>query len=389
MPDSLRRLTHLLPLLSAGLVAVLVSYASSAAIVFQALKAAGATPHQLGEWLSTLGIAMGLTTLALTLRYKMPILTAWSTPGAALLVTSLHGATLAQAVGIFMFASALTLLCALTGLFTRLMNTIPLALANAMLAGILLRFGLSTFQGLAVDPLLCGSMCAAYLLARRLLSRFAIVLTLIAGLLVAAGQGTLPSSLPTAVLAIPHWVTPDFSLPLLIGVGLPWFLVTMASQNAPGIATLQAFNYPAPPSPLLGWTALTSLLLAPLGGFSICIAAISAALCMGPDVHPDPHRRWLAAIAAGGFYLLAGTLGGWLAVVMVQLSPTLINTLAGLALLSTLGGSLLRALQPDAQREAALIAFLITASGVTLWGISAACWGLLAGVCCLRWLRPR
>ncbi|WP_312243156.1 benzoate/H(+) symporter BenE family transporter [Pantoea sp.] len=368
------------PLLVSGFIAVLLGYSSSAAIIFQAAQAAGASPAQIGGWLSVLGAAMGITSLGLSLRYRMPILTAWSTPGAALLATSLHGLSLNEAIGVFMFANALILLSGVTGLFARVMDHIPHAIAAAMLAGILLRFGLEAFSGLQSHFALCGSMCLAWLLSRRWLARYAILVTLAVGIAVAFCQGSLHFPPQSTSVSLPQAIAPHFTLSALIGVGLPYFLVTMASQNAPGIATLQAHGYAPPVSALMSWSGLTALLLSPFGGFSVCVAAITAAICMGDEVHPDPRRRWIASALAGGFYLLAGLFGALIGVLFGALPVALIQTLAGLALLATLGGSLQRALADADQRDAALIAFLITASGVSLLGIGAAFWGLAGGM---------
>ena len=373
-------LSHLtFPAIVAGFVAVLVGYTSSAAIIFQAAAAAGASASQTGGWLTMLGLAMGLTTLGLSLWYRTPVLTAWSTPGAALLVTSLPGTSLNEAVGVFVFASALIFLCGITGLFARLMNAIPQAISAAMLAGILLRFGVDAFAAIQVNFALSGTMCLVYLLSRRLLPRYAIILTLLAGLGMAALQGNIHAT-QTQSLVMPEFIMPHFTLETLLGIGVPFFVVTMASQNAPGIATLKAHGYTLPVSPLIAWTGLVALLLAPFGGFTVCIAAITAAICMGPEVHSDPQRRYWAAAAAGVFYLLAGVFGGAISGLFTALPLALIHTIAGLALLGTIAGSLQRALSDEKQRDAAVITFLITASGLTLLGVGAAFWGLVGGV---------
>lgn len=367
-----------LPALIAGFVAVLVGYTSSAAIIFQAAGAAGATSQQIGGWLTMLGLGMGITTLGLSLWYRAPVLTAWSTPGAALLVTSLPGTTINEAVGVFIFASALIVVCGVTGLFARLMNHIPQAISSAMLAGILLRFGLDAFAAVEVNFSLSGTMCLVYLFARRAVPRYAIVLTLFAGLAVAAAQGGIHASGGQS-LVMPALVIPHFTFSSLLGIGIPFFVVTMASQNAPGVATLKAAGYKVPVSPLIAWTGLTALLLAPFGGFTVCIAAITAAICMGPEVDSDPQRRYMAAAAAGGFYLLAGIFGGAISGLFNALPIALIHTIAGLALLGTISGSLHKALSEEKQRDAAIITFLITASGLTLLGVGSAFWGLCGG----------
>lgn len=369
-----------LPMVVSGFVAVLVGYSSSGAIIYQMFQAAGATPAQIGGWLSVLGIAMGIASLGLSLRYRMPVLAAWSTPGAALLATSFHGISLNEAVGVFVFSNLLIVLCGVTGLFARLMNHIPASLAAAMLAGILLRFGLQTFADLQTNFVLCGSMCLAWLLARRWLARYAILVTLLIGIAVALAQHAIHFPPQPLSVMLPEPVMPHFTLTTLLGIGVPYFLVTMASQNAPGIATLQAHGYRAPVSALMSWTGLTALLLSPFGGFSVCVAAISAAICMSDEVDPDPQQRWRAAVLAGIFYLLAGASGALIAVLFSALPRVLIEALAGLALLATLGGSLQRALEQPAERDSALITFLITASGVSLLGIGPAFWGLVGGI---------
>jgi benzoate membrane transport protein len=386
----MRAVSLTFPAVLSGFVAVLVGYASSAAIIWQAAAAAGATPEQIAGWMTALGIGMGISTLALSWGYRAPVLTAWSTPGAALLATSLQGVTLSETIGIFIFANALILLCGVTGLFARLMQVIPHSLAAAMLAGVLLRFGLQAFSNLDGHLLLCGSMLLAWLAAKALAPRYAIVATLLVGGLVAALKGDVVTDKLTLSLVMPQFIAPTFNLTTLISIGLPFFLVTMASQNAPGFATMKASGYPVAVSPLIIATGGLALLLSPFGVYSICIAAITAAICQSPDAHPDASKRWLAAAAAGGFYLLAGVFGGSIAGLMAALPLSWIQTLAGLALLGTISGSLYQALHNDRERDAAIVTFLFTASGVTLAGIGSAFWGLVAGgICYGVLLRPR
>lgn len=367
------------PAVIAGFVAVLVGYASSAAIIWQAATVAGATPAQTAGWMTMLGIGMGVSTLALSLWYRAPVLTAWSTPGAALLATSLSGSNLHEAVGIFMFASALIVICGATGLFARLMKIIPPGLAAAMLAGILLRFGLQAFGTLEGHFALCAAMTGAWLVSKAFAPRYAVVAALLAGVAVCLWQGEVNTGALHFAVAPPEFVAPAFNLASLLGVGLPFFLVTMASQNAPGVATLQASGYRVPVSPLMVTTGLLALLLAPFGVFSICIAAITAAICQSPEAHPEHGKRWIAAAMAGLFYLLAGVCGGSIGALMTALPTPWLQTLAGLALLGTIGASLHQALANERGRDAALITFLVTASGVTLLGVGSAFWGLIAG----------
>ncbi|WP_337016617.1 benzoate/H(+) symporter BenE family transporter [Leclercia sp. AS011] len=378
------------PTLLSGFVAVLVGYASSAAIIWQAAAAAGATAPQIAGWMTSLGIGMGISTLALSWWYKAPVLTAWSTPGAALLATSLQGVTLSETIGIFIFANALILICGVSGLFARLMKIIPHSLAAAMLAGVLLRFGLQAFSNLEGHLLLCGSMLLAWLITKAVAPRYAIVATLLVGGAVAALKGDVVTDKLSFAVVMPEFIAPTFNLTTLISIGLPFFLVTMASQNAPGFATLKASGYPVAVSPLIVFTGGLALLLSPFGVYSICIAAITAAICQSPDAHPDAGKRWLAAAAAGVFYLLAGIFGGSISGLMAALPLSWIQTLAGLALLGTIGGSLHQALHNEAERDAAIVTFLLTASGATLAGIGSAFWGLVAGgVCYALLLRTR
>lgn len=371
-----------LPAVLAGFVAVLVGYASSAAIIWQAASAAGASDTQIAGWMTALGLAMGVSTLALTLWYRVPLLTAWSTPGAALLATSLHGVSINEVIGVFIFANALILLCGLTGLFARLMKIIPHSLAAAMLGGILLRFGLQAFRNIEGHLLLCGTMLLAWVLGKAFAPRYAIVGTLLAGIVAAWASGDVVTSGLHFSPVLPEFIAPEFTLTTLISIGIPFFLVTMASQNAPGVATFQAAGYQVPVSPLMIFTGGLTVLLSGFGAFSVCIGAISAAVCLSPDAHPDASKRWLAAIAAGVFYLLAGIFGSSITALMTALPVSWIQTLAGLALLGTFSGSLYQALAHPHERDASIVTFLITASGITLLGIGSAFWGLIIGGAC-------
>lgn len=380
----LSRLSSLRPHhLSCGLVAVLVGYTSSAAIIFQAAASAGATPQQLGSWLAALGLGMGLTTCLLSWHYRMPILTAWSTPGAALLITSLQGTTMSEAIGAFLLSSLFITLCGVTGLFARLMHRLPLHLANAMLAGVLLRFGLDLFHGLQSKPWLVGAMLVTFCLLKPRLPRYTLALVLLLGMAIAWQQDLLQLQSLTFTAVQWQWTTPAFSFHALLGIALPLFLVTMSSQNLPGVAVLHAHGYRPPISPLIGWTGLAGLLLAPFGGYALNLAAITAALCMGKEADPDPHRRYLAACCAGVLYLITALLGATVANLFAALPQALILAIAGLALLGTLGNSLHQALTHEGDREAAIITFLVTASGLTWFGIGAAFWGLGAGALAL------
>ncbi|WP_028451450.1 benzoate/H(+) symporter BenE family transporter [Chitinilyticum aquatile] len=371
------------PALTAGFVTVLVGYTSSAAIVFEAARSAGATPSQLASWLMALGIGMGLTCILLSLRYRVPVVTAWSTPGAALLITSLSGVSMPEAIGAFVFSAGLMMLCGVTGLFERMMSRVPMPLAAALLAGILVRFGGNVFKVMPQHLWLVLAMFLVYLAGKRLRTRYVIPLVLLAGMLIAGMQGELHWQQLSLQLAAPVWTTPVFTPSVLLGVGVPLFAVTMASQNIPGVATLHANGFRPPISPILGGTGLVNLLLAPFGCFALNLAAITAALCMTPQAHENPQRRYLASVAAGGFYLLLGLSGATVGAVFAAFPQALVMAVAGLALFGTLAAGLTMAMRDEPLREPALITFLITASDMTLFGIGSAFWGLVGGALAL------
>jgi len=375
--------------IAAGFAAVLIGYSSSAVIIFQAARAAGANPDQVGSWMIALGIGMGLTTIGLSWRHRMPIITAWSTPGAALLATSLQGIGLDEAIGAFIFSAVLITVSGFSGWFERIMNRVPLPLAGAMLAGILFKFGVDAFVSMESRFLLVLVMFAVYLAAKRLIPRYTILLVLAVGFLYCLLQGWLDFSGFTLAIEAPQFVMPAFAPSTMIGVGIPLFVVTMVSQNIPGIAVLRTDGYPAPVSSAIGWTGLATLFLAPFGGFALNLAAITAAICTGPEAHPDADKRFHAGFAAGAFYILLGIGGGAIAALFAAFPPEFILALAGLALLSMIANSLYTAVADNAAREAAVITFVVTASGLSLFGIGAAFWGLVAGVIATLVYRPR
>lgn len=366
--------------ITAGFVAVLIGYTSSAVIIFQAAEAAGASAAEVSSWLWALGMGMAVTSIGLSLYFRTPVLTAWSTPGAALLITSLSGVTLQEAIGIFIFSSALITLFGITGWFEKVMHRIPHSLASAMLAGVLLQFGLNLFHAIPSAPLLIGVMLFLYLFVKPLLPRYVIPIVLVAGIVIALFQGHLHVATLNGALTVPVWTTPEFTWQSLVGVGVPLFIVTMASQNIPGVAVLRSNGYHVPISPLVTTTGLTGVILAPFGGFAFNLAAITAAICMSNEAGDDPKKRYFAAIWAGIFYLIMGIFGATVAALFAAFPSALILTIAGLALLSTIGNSLATAMHEATQREAALLTFLITASGVNVLGISSAFWGLLVGL---------
>ena len=367
------------PALAAGFTAVLIGYSGSAVIIFQAAMAAGASVEQFAGWMMVLGLAMGVTSIAFSWRYKMPIITAWSTPGAALLVTSLNGISMAEAIGAFMFSAVLITVSGFSGWFERALGRIPLPLAAGMLAGILFQFGVDAFASMQTRLDLVLTMFAVYLLAKLLVPRYTIIAVLAVGLALCQWQGLMNFSQVTLSFDLPQAVMPEFSLGALIGVGIPLFVVTMVSQNIPGIAVLRTSGYAAPISPIIGWSGVTTLLIAPFGGFAVNLAAITAAICTGPEAHADADKRFIAGLSTGTCYLLLGLFSSLIASLFTAFPAEFVLALAGLALLSTIANSLHTAVSDASSREAAVITFVVTASGLSLFDIGAAFWGLLAG----------
>ncbi len=329
-----------MPALAAGFITVLVGFASSAVIVFQAAQAVGANPQQTASWMWALGLGMGITCIGLSLRYRVPVVTAWSTPGAAMLVVGAGGASLAEATGAFLLAATLGTILGFSGLFARMMKRVPMALAAGMLAGVLLRFGLDVFVSMGTRPGMAMAMLATWLVFRRWLPRHAVIATLLVGIGIASVQGSLQVQELHLQLATPVWISPRLSWTAVVGIAVPLLVVTMASQNVPGVAVIRASGHDVPVSPVIGWIGVVNMVLAPFGAFALNLAAITAAICMGEEAHEDPARRYTAAIAAGGFYLLVGLFGATVAALFAAFPGELIACVAGIALFGTIGNSL-------------------------------------------------
>ncbi|MFT4257361.1 MAG: benzoate/H(+) symporter BenE family transporter [Pseudoxanthomonas sp.] len=374
--------------LVAGFVTVLVGYASSAVIVFQAARAVGANDAQMASWMWALGIGMGVTCIGLSLRWRMPAVTAWSTPGAAMLAAGSPGLAYPEAIGAFVLCALLMMVAGFSGVFERSLSRIPASLAAGMLAGVLLRFGLDAFVAVKAQPLLVLATMAAWLFGRLLFPRYAVIAALAVGVLVAGSGGLLHPDRLHGGAALPVFTMPSLSLAAVFGIALPLFVVTMTSQNVPGVAVARGSGYALPVSAAVGWTSAVNAVLAPFGGYALNLAAITAAICMGREAHPDPARRYVAAVCAGGFYLLLGLFGAAVAGLFAAFPKELVAAIAGIALLGTIGNSLANAMRDEHEREPALIAFLVTASGVSIANIGSAFWGLLAGALTL-WLWRR
>lgn len=366
--------------IAAGLVAVLVSFGGTAVLMVQAGHAAGLDAARIGSWIGSLSLVLGLGGAAYSLRTGLPIVMAWSTPGAALLVTALAGVPFPEAIGAFVLAAALTLACGLFGWIDPILRRIPGEVAAAMLAGVLLNFGMGIFTNVGKQPALVLAMCAAYLVCRRWAPRYAVLMVMAVAVAMAAGLGLMRVDQLDWHLTEFVWTTPVFSMQAAVSLGVPLFVVAMASQNLPGLAILQAAGYRPPASRLVAATGFLGLLAAPFGAHSVTLGAISAAICTGPEAHAEPSKRYIAAATYGISYFALSIVAGAVAVFFQALPAALLAALAGLALLGTIMGGMAAAMANPQRREAALITLLATASGFSFWGIGSAFWGLVAGL---------
>jgi benzoate membrane transport protein len=388
---------------TAGFVAVLVGFTSSIAIVFQAAQAFGATQEMLASWVWAISIGMGLTTAIPSLIVRKPVMVAWSTPGAAVLASAglAGGFTMGQAVGAFMASAALIVLIGASGWFEALTKRIPLSIASALLAGVLARFGIAGFAAAQTALPLVLLMLFTYLLGRRFVPLYAVPLTLLFAILFVAGQGGFAHVVIPTGLTWPVFVAPEFTWSAMVSLALPLFVVTMASQNMPGVAAIKACGFGderanggdagLPISRILTMTGVATLVFAPFGAFSLNLSAITAAMCMGPQSHPDKARRYTAAVCCGLIYIALGLFGATIMAMLSAFPQALVVAIAGLALMATIGNGLASALHKESDREAAMVTFLITLSGVVIGGVGSAFWGLLAGSLALavQHYRPR
>ena len=377
---------------TAGFVAVLVGFTSSVAIVFQAALAFGATPAQIASWMWALGIGMGLCTVIPSLWLKKPVMVAWSTPGAAVLAAGglAGGFSMAEAVGAFMASAALITVFGLTSWFEKVMGRIPVAIASALLAGVLARFGIQAFTAAQTALPLVLLMLAIYLLGRRLMPRYAVVLTLLGAVIFVVARGQMTLAGTGFSVAMPVLVMPQFSFAAFVSLAVPLFVVTMASQNLPGVAAIRAAGYGPdapdggiPLSKIITLTGIATLVLAPFGAFALNLSAITAAICMGGEAHEDSTKRYTAAVCCGAIYIVIGIFGAAVTGLLTAFPRELVAAIAGLALLGIIGGALQAAMKDDSHREAALITFLVTLSGVVIAGIGSAFWGVVAGTLAL------
>lgn len=368
------------PAVFAGFITFLIGISVSAVLVIQAAQILGATPEQISSWFWALGLGIGLSGLILSWKFKYPVATSWSTAGLALILATGNGYSLHEAIGAFLVCGLLSAILGFSGIFQKILSYIPQSLTSAMLAGVLLKFGIALFASMQNDWGFIISLLAAYVLSKRLSPRYSIVITVIAGLVLCPMFMQFHPPVLQWSLAQPVWISPEFSWSALLGLALPLFVINMASQYLPGIAMIKSYGYQPHVNQLIGWTGVTQTLLAPFGCYTVNIAAISAAVSLDDQVHPDPEKRYIAGISCGFFYILMGVFAATLTSLLMSFPAIFIVALAGIALLGTISHNIAIAFQDVREREAALLTFLFSASGIQFFGIGSAFWGLIFGI---------
>ena len=378
MKDLFRDLS--LSAIVAGCIATIISFAGPLVIIFQAAESADLSHEALSSWVWAIAIGSAVLGMLLSLRYRVPVVIAWSIPGSALLVSQLPEIGLNQAVGAYLVASLILLLIGLSGAFDRIIARLPGSIAAGMQAGILFSFGAALFRALPAKPLLVLAMFATYVVLRRLLPRYAVMMVLLVGTALTIAGGDFHADALVLGLATPQWIVPEFSLAATLNLALPLVLVALTGQFMPGMAVLRTAGYQTPASPIVSASAVGSALLAPFGCHGLNLAAVTASLCTGREAHEEPGRRYVAALAGSVLYLVLGVGGATLVSLFAAFPAELVAALAGLALFGAISEALARSTAQPAERDAGLFTFLVTASGVSFLGLSAAFWGLLFGL---------
>ena len=364
----------------AGMIATFISYAGPLVIIFHAAQNASLSPEILSSWVWAISIGSGVLGAVLSLRWRVPVVIAWSIPGSALLVTALPHTGLNQAIGAYLVANLILLLIGLSGAFDRIIARLPGSIAAGMQAGILFSFGIEVFRALPVQPMLVLSMFITYIVMRRAWPRYAVAAVLLVGGAITLLGGHLRSEALVFALATPQWITPEFNLAAILNLSLPLVLVALTGQFMPGMAVLRNAGFNTPASPIISASALGGMLLAPFGCHGLNLAAVTASLCAGKEAHENPKRRYIAALSGSATYLVFGIAGATLVSLFAAFPAALIAALAGLALYGAISDALVRSLAEPKERDAGLFTFLVTASGVSFLGMSAAFWGLMFGV---------
>lgn len=371
-----------LPAIVAGFLAVLVSYSGPLAILFQAGASAGISDEMMTSWVWAISMGAAVSGIILSIWLKAPVVTAWSAPGTALLVALFPGLSLNEAVGAYITAAVIIFVIGVSGTFDTFVRAIPKGIAAGMMAGILFQFGVGAFTAIETTPALAIGMLLSYVVFRRLFPKYTLVLLLIAGVILAVVLEGASLSGVRLSIAVPQFIEPEWNLGSTLSLAIPLVLVSLTGQFLPGMAILQGAGYSVRAKPIIGVTSLVSLPMAFFGGITTVVAAITAAICTGKDAHEDPSRRYVAGVFNGVFYLVGGLFAGTIVSLFTSLPAAFVAVLAGLALLGAIAGNLFAALEDASHREASLITFIVTASGMSVFGLSSAFWGVVIGYGC-------
>lgn len=368
-----------IPAVFAGFITFLIGISVSSILVIQAAQILGANQAQISSWFWALGLSIGISGLFLSWKFKYPVTTSWSTAGLALIIATGSGYSLNEAIGAFIVCGLLTAILGFLGIFEKLLSYIPQSLTSAMLAGVLLKFGIAVFAQMQNDWEFVLSLLAVYIISKKVAQRYCIVITLLVAFIISPYFMTFHIPQLDWHLAQPIWISPEFTGSAILGLALPLFIINMASQYLPGIAMIKSYGYQPHVKHLIGWTGLIQTAFAPFGAFSANTAAISAAVSLDDQVHPDPAKRYIAGISCGFFYIIMGLFAATLTSLLMSFPALFIVALAGIALFATISHNIGIAFSHIDDREAALMTFLFTASSVQFFGIGSAFWGLLFG----------
>jgi benzoate membrane transport protein len=378
-----------MPAIVAGFLAVLVSYSGPLAIFFQAGASAGISTEMMTSWVWAISMGAAISGIILSLWLKAPVVTAWSAPGTALLVTLFPELSLNEAVGAYITAAFVILVIGVSGTFDSVVRAIPKGIAAGMMAGILFQFGVGAFTAIESTPALAVGMLVSYVVFRRLFPKYTLVLLLIAGVILATVlEGASLSGVRWSI-AVPQFIAPEWTLGSTLSLAIPLVLVSLTGQFLPGMAILQGAGYRVKARPVIAVSSLVSIPMALFGGITTVVAAITAAICTGEDAHEDPAKRYVAGVFNGVFYLVGGLFAGTIVAIFTSLPAAFVAVLAGLALLGAIANNLFAALENPSDREASLITFIVTASGLSLFGLSSAFWGVVIGFGCYMVLNSR
>ncbi len=359
---------------------MLISYSGPLIIFFQAAQKANVASNMMISWIWGISIGAAVACIFLSIKYKTPVITAWSAPGTALLVTLFPNISLNEAVAAYITAALVILFIGLSGYFDKLLKWIPPSIAAAMMAGILFQFGLGLFTATDSMPLIVFGMVLVFLLSKRVSPRYSMVWVLLSGVLLSVLLGKMNPVTVDFSLAIPQWISPEWSINGMLNLAIPLILVSLTGQFLPGMAIMKLSGYDTPAKPIITATSIASLAVACVGGITIVLASITAALCMGKDAHELKDKRYIAGIANGLFYILGGLFAGSIVMLFSLLPKELVAALAGLALLGAIGTNVSVAMKDESERDAALITFLATASGMHFLGLSSVFWGICIGI---------